>query len=129
MEQAQPTEPTQPALSDELERQYKTLGIRVDNDLHARLSFITQLRGGTLTSEILDAIRGHVDAAQQDPELIAKAEEVRAQIEREAEARRAAIAGMFGSVAVSAVAEAPASRSGRRSARGISDAGPAAEQS
>ena len=99
-------------------KQYKTLGIRVDNDLHARLSFISQLRDSTLSGEIVQAIRSHVDTAQADPELIAKAEEVRAQIEREAEARRAAIAGMFGATALSGTVETAARPSGRRSKLG-----------
>ena len=90
MDQGQPSTPEtpQPALSEELERQYKTLGIRVDNELHARLSFISQLRESTLQGEIVQAIRDRVEAAQQDPELIAKAEEVRAQAEREARPAR-----------------------------------------
>jgi hypothetical protein len=114
---AEATETAQPALSEELERQYKTLGVRVDTDLHARLSFITQLKGGTLNGEIVDAIRGHVEAAQQDPDLVAKAEEVRAQIEREAEARRAAIAGMFGTAAITGATERADRGPSRRSRR------------
>ena len=81
-------------------KQYKTLGIRVDNELHAKLSFISQLRESSLQGEILAAVRERVERAQEDPDLIAKAAEVRAQIEAEAKARQAAIAGMFGSVAV-----------------------------
>ena len=95
-------------------KQYKTLGIRVDNELHAKLSFITQLRETTLSGEIVAAIRDRVEAAQEDPGLIAKAAEVRAQIEREAQARQAAIAGMFGSVALSGEVEKPTKPTGRR---------------
>lgn len=102
-------------------KQYKTLGVRVDNDLHARLSFITQLRGGTLNGEIVQAIRGHVETAQADPDLIAKAAEVREQIEREARARQAAIAGMFGSVATSAEVTVGGEAPRRGSARGRKD--------
>ena len=96
------------ASTDNLEaKQYKTLGIRVDNELHARLSFISQLRESTLQGEIVQAIRDRVEAAQSDPDLIAKAAEVREQIEREARARQEAIAGMFGSVALATEAESP----------------------
>lgn len=98
-------------------RQYKTLGIRVDNELHAKLSFISQLRESSLQGEIVQAIRDRVEAAQQDEELIAKAAEVREQIEREARARQEAIAGMFGSVAVDAAVEEPAKSADRRSGR------------
>lgn len=104
-------------------KQYKTLGIRVDNELHAKLSFITQLRETTLSGEIVAAIRDRVEAAQADPELIAKAAEVRAQIEAEARARQAAIAGMFGSVALSGEVEKPTKPTGRR---GRGPAGPEA---
>ena len=98
-------------------KQYKTLGIRVDNELHAKLSFITQLRETTLSGEIVAAIRDRVAAAQEDPDLIAKAAEVRAQIEREARARQEAIAGMFGSVALSGEAETSTKPAGRRGGR------------
>jgi predicted transcriptional regulator len=98
-------------------KQYKTLGIRVDNELHAKLSFISQLRESTLQGEIVQAVRDRVEAAQSDPELIEKAAEVRAQIEREAQARQAAIAGMFGSTATSGAGvavESPLPRTRRR---------------
>ena len=109
----------QPALSEELERQYKTLGIRVDNELHARLSFISQLRESTLSGEIVQAIRDRVEAAQADPELIEKAAEVRAQIEREARARQEAISGMFGgALAVATTTDESSGRSTRRGSRG-----------
>jgi predicted transcriptional regulator len=98
-------------------RQYKTLGVRLDNELHTRLSFISQLRDSTLQGEIVQAIRERVEAAQTDPELIEKAAEVRAQIEREAQARQAAIAGMFGSTALSSETERPARATGRRGTR------------
>ena len=54
------------------------------------------------------SIEARVLSAQDDPELVARAESVRTQIEREAETRRQAIAGFFGKVAVEAAApEAP----------------------
>lgn len=120
MEQVPPVvEGAQPALSEELERQYKTLGIRVDNELHAKLSFISQLRESTLSGEIVQAIRDRVEAAQADPELIEKAAEVRAQIEREARARQEAISGMFGgALAVAMTTDQSCGRSTRRGSRG-----------
>ena len=103
-------------------RQYKTLGIRVDNELHAKLSFISQLRENSLQGEIVQAIRDRVEAAQQDEELIEKAAAVREQIEREARARQEAIAGMFGSIAVSAAVDRPAKPGSRRGHRGSGSA-------
>jgi hypothetical protein len=75
----------------------KTLAIRLEADQHAQLSLIAQLRGSTLTEEIRSAIEAHLAAARSAPELTAQAESVLADIEREALARRAAIATLFGS--------------------------------
>ncbi|MDX1870718.1 hypothetical protein SBI67_01165 [Mycolicibacterium sp. 120266] len=73
----------------------KTLGIRLQPDVHAQLSFIAQLRDGTITDEIQIAIAAHIVAAKNDPELASKAAEARAEIEREAAARQQAIATLF----------------------------------
>src|SRR6266571_4117143 len=89
---------SQPA--EEEQQRFKTLGVRVDEELHAQLTFIAQLTGNTIADEIRNSIEARVQAAQADPDLIARAEEVRAQIEREAQARQQAIAGLFGKLAV-----------------------------
>lgn len=80
---------------DELTRGVKTLGIKLKPDVHAQLSFIAQLRDGTITDEIQIAIAAHIKAAKDDPELASKAAQARADIEREAAARRQAIATLF----------------------------------
>lgn len=100
----------------EQHRPYKTMGVRLDLELHSQLSFIAQLTGSSLSDEITRSIKARVEAAQADPDLVARAEAVRADIEREAQTRQQAIAGFFGEKAVAgAVAEkAPAaSRRGR----------------
>ncbi|WP_396910327.1 hypothetical protein [Mycolicibacterium sp.] len=81
--------------SDELPRGIKTLGIKLKPTVHAQLSFIAQLRGGTITDEILIAIVEHIAQAKDDPELRERAVAVREAIEREAAARQQAIAGLF----------------------------------
>ena len=73
----------------------KTLGIKLRPDVHAQLSFIAQLRDGTITDEILIAITTHIVRAKDDPELRSRADAVQAEIEREAAARREAIATLF----------------------------------
>jgi hypothetical protein len=103
----------------EQEQRYKTLGVRLNEELHAQLSFIAQLSDTSLAEEIRRSIEARVSAAQDDPDLIARAEAVRAQIEREAEARRSAISGFFGKLAVEAAAttseaSVARSRAGRR---------------
>ena len=74
----------------------KTLGIRLEPDLHAQLSLIAQLRSTTITDEIKAALEAHVKAAKSLPELSGRADAVLADIDRDASARRAAIATLFG---------------------------------
>ena len=73
----------------------KTLGIRLQPDVHAQLSFIAQLREGTITDEIQIAIAEHIARAKDDPDLASRAAAARAEIEREAAARQQAIATLF----------------------------------
>ncbi len=75
----------------------KTLAIRLEPDLHAQLSLIAQLRGATITDEIKAALEAHITAAKTMPELTGRADAVLADIERDATAKRAAIATLFGS--------------------------------
>lgn len=86
----------------------KTLGIRLEPDLHAQLSLIAQLRGATITDEIKAALEAHVTAAKTMPELSGRADAVLEEIERDATARRAAIATLFGTTEPEAAAPAGA---------------------
>jgi hypothetical protein len=76
----------------------KTLAIRLEPEVHAQLSLITQLRKpkGTIADEIRIAIDKHIDAMKSMPELAAQADSVLEEIEREAASRREAIATLFG---------------------------------
>lgn len=91
----------------------KTLAIRLEPELHAHLSLIAQLRGSTITDEIRSAIEAHIAAVKATPDLASKADSVLEDIEREAAARRDAIATLFGSDQSSADSPAPASGSSR----------------
>lgn len=75
---------------------HKTLAIRLDLPLHAQLQVIAQLRGSTITDEIRQAIEAHVEAQRSAEDLAAQASTVLEEIDREAEARRGAIATLFG---------------------------------
>jgi predicted DNA-binding protein len=77
----------------------KTLAIRLEPELHAQLSLIAQLRSSTITDEIRAAIETHIDAVKAAPELAGRADHVLEEIEREAAARRDAIATLFGTAA------------------------------
>lgn len=92
----------------------KTLAIRLEPDLHAQLSLIAQLRGSTITDEIRTAIEAHIVFAKTAPELAAQADSVLADIERDASARREAIATLFGT---DQSAEAPSTPSGSSRSR------------
>ena len=108
------------------QQRFKTLGVRIEEGLHSRLSFIAQLSGNTLADEIKGSIEARVRAAQQDPDLVARAAAVQAELQREAEARREAIAGFFGQTALTETVEQPAipkRGTARRKAAG-SDAAP-----
>ena len=93
--QAQPGEGL--ASPEQQDQHIKTLAIRVEESLHTQLRFIAQLSGTSITEEIRRAIEHRISSAQDDPELIARAEQARDEIEREAAARSAAIAGFIGS--------------------------------
>lgn len=88
----------------------KTLAIRLEPDLHAQLSLIAQLRESTITDEIRTAIEAHIALTRAAPELAAWAGSVLEDIEREATARRSAIATLFGPAEQSADPAAGSSR-------------------
>ena len=98
-----------PAPSEQGEH-FKTVAVRVSEGLHSQLSFIAQLSGTSLSEEIRRAIENRIETAQDDVDLIARAEKVRDQIEREAAARTAAIAGFMGKTATASAKTKPAAR-------------------
>jgi hypothetical protein len=102
MPEQQPSEQAVEESPREEEQRQKTLAIRAGEGLHAQLRFIAQLSGSSLSDEIRAAIQEHVAAAHDNPELIARAQQARDEIEREAAARAAAIAGFIGKPAVAA---------------------------
>lgn len=75
---------------------HKTLAIRLDPQMHAQLQVIAQLRGSTITDEIRQAIEAHLDVQRSAEDLAAQASTALEEIDREAEARRGAIATLFG---------------------------------
>ena len=95
----------------------KTLAIRLEPDLHAQLSLIAQLRASTITDEIRTAIEAHIAAVKASPDLAGRADSVLEDIEREAAARREAIATLFGTTEQ----EPTASPRGRNLRGGASD--------
>lgn len=74
----------------------KTLAIRLEDELHARINILAKLANMSLTDTIRDAIEAHVAKLTADPEISAKAEALAAEIDREAAEQRSAITALFG---------------------------------
>ena len=96
----QPVEGTPESETPEQAQRFKALAVRLEEGLHAQLRFIAQLNDTSIADEIRRAVEQRVASAQEDPGLIARADRVREEIEREAAARSAAIAGFLGRPAV-----------------------------
>lgn len=75
----------------------RTLAVRITEDLRAQLDIIAQLTGRSATEEIRLALEHWIEKTKSDPAVLQKAEAVRAEIEREAQTRRNAIAAIFSS--------------------------------
>jgi hypothetical protein len=106
-----PAQPEQPTSREE--QRYKTLAVRVDENLHTQLRFIAQLSDTSITEEIRRAIEHRIATAQDDPALIARAQQAQQEVEREAAARSAAIAGFIGKPATDAAVEQPTASSSK----------------
>jgi uncharacterized membrane-anchored protein YjiN (DUF445 family) len=95
--------------------QLRTLAVRITEDLRAQLDIVAQLTGRTTTEEIRLALEHWIEKTKSDPEIQKKAEAIRAEIEREAQTRRNAIAAIFGGEGVpdESASPRPASRRGK----------------
>ncbi|WP_336855974.1 hypothetical protein [Sinomonas albida] len=73
----------------------KTIGIRLEPDVHIQLTLIAQLRGTNITEEIRKALAAHIAAAKDNTDLASQAQSAIEDIDRDAAARREAIARLF----------------------------------
>jgi predicted DNA-binding protein len=88
----------------------KTLAIRLDDELHARLTMLSKLAGVTVTDAVRTAIDVYVtNLAANGGELAERAEQAKEDIEREATERREAIESLFGATAPKGTPPAPTS--------------------
>ena len=110
-----PAETAAPAAAEQ--QRMRTLAVRVDEGLHAQLQFIAHLSGTTLADEVRGAIEHRITSAQDDQDLLARAEAARDEIEREAAARSAAIAGFIGHTATANEQPATTTARPRRSSK------------
>ena len=88
----------------------KTLAIRLDDELHARLAILSKLGGLSLTDTIRVALEDHAATLAASPDIAAKAEALTAEIEREANEQRSAIKALLGA-STSVTTGAPRSKS------------------
>lgn len=75
----------------------RPLSVRMTDGLRAQLEVFAQLNDRSVTEEIRLALEAWVEASKSDPKVLERAETVRAEIEREAQTKRSAIAAIFGS--------------------------------
>jgi predicted transcriptional regulator len=99
----------------------KTLAIKLEDSTHSQLTAIAQLEEQPITPLIKQAVEGFIESKRNQPELTARAATVLEEIERDAAARREALATLFGSSeqpAAEATTEKPEAESPQRRTRG-----------
>ncbi|MBT9605747.1 hypothetical protein [Microbacterium sp.] len=73
----------------------RTLAVRMADGLRAQLDVIAQLNDRSVTEEIRIALESWIETSKSDPKVLARAETVRAEIEREAKTKQSAIEAIF----------------------------------
>ena len=73
----------------------RPLSVRMLDSSRAQLEILAQLNGRSVTEEVRLALEAWIEKSKSDPLVLARAEEVRADIEREAAVRREAIQSIF----------------------------------
>ena len=77
--------------------QVRVLSLRLDDGLRAQLDVLAQIQQRSLTDECRIGLEHWIETSRTDPTVQARAEQVRAEIESEAEMRRSAIQMVLGS--------------------------------
>jgi plasmid stability protein len=93
---------------------YKTLAIRLDDDVHAQLQVIARLQDSSIAAEIAAAIDAHLQTKRSDPELSSRAASVLEDIEAESRQRQEAIANLFSETPSATGTKASRTRGGRK---------------
>lgn len=75
---------------------YKVVSVRTSEDTRAQLEVLAQLNERSVTEETRIALEHWVEKSKSDPAILRRAEQVRADIERDAEMKRNAIAAVLG---------------------------------
>jgi predicted transcriptional regulator len=69
----------------------KTLAIKLDDEAHARLSFLAHVQGTSLTDVLRQAVEALLEQGSANPQLAAKARDALEQLDRETAERRKAL--------------------------------------
>lgn len=85
-----------PATSGYGSAAYKVLSVRTSEDTRAQLEVLALLNERSVTEETRIALEHWVDQSKSDPAVLKRAEQVRAEIERDAETKRNAINAVLG---------------------------------
>ena len=88
-----------PAAGSAASSPVRTLAVRITDDLRAQLDVIAQLNDRSVTEEIRLALESWVETSKSNPKVLARAETVRAEIERDAKTKQSAIEAIFGAAA------------------------------
>ena len=75
---------------------YKVLSVRTSEDTRAQLEVLALLNERSVTEETRIALEHWVEQSKSDPAVLKRAEQVRAEIERDAETKRNAINAVLG---------------------------------
>ncbi len=75
---------------------YKVLSVRTSEDTRAQLEVLAALNERSVTEETRIALEHWVEKSKSDPAVLNRAEQVRAEIERDAETKRNAINAVLG---------------------------------
>jgi predicted transcriptional regulator len=97
--------------------QMRTLAVRITDDLRAQLDVIAQLNDRSVTEEIRLALEDWIERSKSDPQVLKRAETVRADIEREAQTKCNAIEAFVPHVLTARPRHIAPRRCGRRSDR------------
>lgn len=84
------------SISENTGANYRVLSLRLDEDTRAQLEVLAQLNERNVTDECRVGLEAWVKVSKSDPKVLARAEQVRAEIEREAQTRRNAITAVLG---------------------------------
>jgi len=87
----------------------RTMALRVSDDVHTKMTALAQIQGISLNDALIRAVEDWMEKAGTDPKVIAKLKEMEDEVEREAAAKRSALASLRQTVTAPKAAQPRAS--------------------